>query len=343
MSQEQSSQNESTLMGRFGARFGVDPHKLFDTLKAVAFRQREGHAQPTNEQMMALMIVAEQYGLNPFLKEIYAYPDKNNGIVPVVGVDGWSNIVNAHPQYDGFEVVYSESKVEVTGVNFPVHEWIEVVIHRKDRTVPSRVREFMDECYRPPTQRNGAHGAYQINGPWQTHARRMLRHKAFIQCGRLALGFTGIFDQDEAERIIDADSNVVGASVKVVKTQDDQRTASSAENVASAQGNAPPQLTHEQLEPVLQQLLNRTLPNQTWNVAHQYVEQRFSGENLERAKTFLHDKQMEHMHAPEQDYEAMQQRRASGQVERSERVMPPLDDLVLPPGGLDSQAESSFF
>jgi hypothetical protein len=42
MSQEQSSQNESTLMGRFGARFGVDPHKLFDTLKAVAFRQREG-------------------------------------------------------------------------------------------------------------------------------------------------------------------------------------------------------------------------------------------------------------------------------------------------------------
>jgi hypothetical protein len=52
---------------------------------------------------------------------------------------------------------------------------------------------------------------------------------------------------------------------------------------------------------------------------------------------------MEHMHAPEQDYEAMQQRRASGQVERSERVMPPLDDLVLPPGGLDSQAESSFF
>jgi hypothetical protein len=87
--------------------------------------------------MMALMIVAEQYGLNPFLKEIYAYPDKNNGIVPVVGVDGWSNIVNAHPQYDGFEVVYSDSKVEVTGVNFPVHEWIEVVIHRKDRTVPS--------------------------------------------------------------------------------------------------------------------------------------------------------------------------------------------------------------
>jgi hypothetical protein len=30
----------------------------------------------TDEQMMALLIVADQYGLNPFTKEIYGYPDK---------------------------------------------------------------------------------------------------------------------------------------------------------------------------------------------------------------------------------------------------------------------------
>lgn len=179
MSQEQKSQSEATLMGRFGARFGVDPVKLFDTLKAVAFRQRDANAQPSNEQMMALMIVAEQYGLNPFLKEIYAYPDKNSGIVPVVGIDGWSNIVNQHNQYDGMEVVYSDSMVEVKGVNALVHEWIEVLIYRKDRSHPTRVREYMDECYRPPTQRSGATGPYQIIGPWQTHPKRMLRHKAF--------------------------------------------------------------------------------------------------------------------------------------------------------------------
>jgi hypothetical protein len=29
----------------------------------------------------------------------------------------------------------------------------------------------------------------------------MLRHKAMIQCARLAFGFVGIFDEDEAERI----------------------------------------------------------------------------------------------------------------------------------------------
>jgi len=39
--------------------------------------------------------------------------------------------------------------------------------------------------------------------PWQSHPRRMLRHKAMIQCARLAFGFAGIYDQDEAERIVD--------------------------------------------------------------------------------------------------------------------------------------------
>ena len=32
----------------------------------------------------------------------------------------------------------------------------------------------------------------------------MLRHKAMIQCARLAFGYGGIFDHDEAERIVEA-------------------------------------------------------------------------------------------------------------------------------------------
>src|SRR3546814_15877124 len=42
-------------------------------------------------------------------------------------------------------------------------------------------------------------------GPWQSHPKRMLRHKAMIQCARIAFGFTGIFDEDEAQRIVERD------------------------------------------------------------------------------------------------------------------------------------------
>jgi hypothetical protein len=64
------------------------------------------------------------------------------------------------------------------------------IIYRKDRSHPISVTEYMSECKR---------GA----GPWLSHPKRLLRHKAMIQCSRLAFGYTGIFDQDEAERIID--------------------------------------------------------------------------------------------------------------------------------------------
>ena len=41
--------------------------------------------------------------------------------------------------------------------------------------------------------------------PWQSHPKRMLRHKAMIQCARLAFGFSGIYDEDEAQRIVERD------------------------------------------------------------------------------------------------------------------------------------------
>lgn len=162
-----------TLAGTIAQRFGMqdgDGAELISVLKATAFKGPASDAQLT-----ALMVVANQYGLNPFTREIYAFPDKNNGIVPVVGLDGWSRIINEHPQFDGME--YEMDATQCT-----------CIIYRKDRSHPIHVTEFMDECKRD-------------TGPWRSHPKRMLRHKATIQCARLAFGFAGIYDQDEAERM----------------------------------------------------------------------------------------------------------------------------------------------
>jgi phage recombination protein Bet len=169
----------NSVLVRMGERFGVDPDKMLGTLKETAFK-----GNVSTEQMMALLVVADQYGLNPWTKEIYAFPAQGGAIVPVVGVDGWSRIINSNPQFDGMDFAEGELNSK------SVPSWIECVIHRKDRTHPVKVKEYYDECWRDV-------------GPWKSHPRRMLRHKAMIQCARLAFGFAGIFDQDEAERIID--------------------------------------------------------------------------------------------------------------------------------------------
>ena len=176
----------TTLTSSLAKRFELgDGAGLTETLKATAFK-----GQVSDAQMTALLIVANQYGLNPWTKEIYAFPDKNNGIVPVVGVDGWARIINEHPQFDGEEFEYGPI---IQHKNKTAHEWIECVIYRKDRSKPTRIREFFDEV-----NQDG-------KIPWQSHPKRMHRHKALIQCARLAFGFGGIYDQDEAERIVEKD------------------------------------------------------------------------------------------------------------------------------------------
>jgi len=150
-----------------------DGSDLLPVLKATAFK-----GQVSDAQMTALLVVANAYGLNPWTKEIYAFPDKSNGIVPVVGVDGWARIINSRPEFDGMDFEQDADSCTCT-------------IYRKDRSHPIKVTEWMAECRRSA-------------GPWLTHPYRMLRHKAMIQAARLAFGFSGIYDEDEAKRIEEA-------------------------------------------------------------------------------------------------------------------------------------------
>lgn len=170
----------SGLVAQFASRYSIDPDKMLETLKSTAFKQKGSEKVVSNEQMMALLVVAKEYDLNPFTKEIYAFP-ADGGIVPIISVDGWIRMINARPEFDSLTLEYAPEGSE--------SPWIECTIIRKDRSMPITVREYLDECVRD-------------TGPWKSHPRRMLRHKAVIQCARLAFGFGGVYDPDEGARIV---------------------------------------------------------------------------------------------------------------------------------------------
>lgn len=132
----------------------------------------------TDEEIVAFVIVANEHKLNPFKREIYCFKKQGGGLAPMVPIDGWTNIVNSHPQFDGCEFEDNEDsdgKLEA----------ITCTIHRKDRQHPTVLKERMKECFRD-------------TGPWRDMPARMLRHKAFMQCARVAFSLGGIFDEDEA-------------------------------------------------------------------------------------------------------------------------------------------------
>lgn len=177
----EEAKNKSLIV-KFADRYSVEADKMLTTLKATAFKQ-SGNEQVTNEQMMALLVVADQYRLNPFLKEIYAFPSRG-GIQPIVSIDGWLNIINSHPEFDGMQF---EDQTDDNGGLIAVT----CKMYRKDRTHPIEVTEYMSECKRD-------------TDTWKKYPARMLRHKATIQAARYAFGFSGIVDPDEGERIIES-------------------------------------------------------------------------------------------------------------------------------------------
>lgn len=177
--------NQLVLMTEKLNMKGVDEGSLYHTLKNTVFKEAKD-----DSQLAALMIVANQYGLNPFTKEIYAFPAKGGAITPVVSVDGWARIINDNPNCDGIQFEQDDESATCK-------------IYRKDRTHPTIVTEYLAEC------QGDTKDKYGNLKPWGKYPKRMLRHKALIQCARVAFGFSGIYDEDEAHRINGGQVDVV--------------------------------------------------------------------------------------------------------------------------------------
>ena len=177
-----TTQRQSPLV-MLGNRFNIEPTKLMEVLRGTVIKPDRSGKAATNEEVAAFCIVANQYGLNPFTREIHAFSSGDKGIVPIVGIDGWTHIVNAQDAFDGCE--FEEINAEDGGKAISCT----CKMYKKNMTRPVSVTEYYAECYRN-------------TGPWNQMPHRMLRHKAYMQAARYAFGLSGIYDEDEARDIV---------------------------------------------------------------------------------------------------------------------------------------------
>jgi phage recombination protein Bet len=195
--------SQNSLVTKLASKYEVDSKIFLDTVAKTCFPKNA-----SNEQLFAFLSTCNEYSLNPFLKEIYAFPTRDGGIMPMVSIDGWIKITNSHEAYDGCDFIYDEDL-----------KWCECVIYRKDRTHPTRIREYLIEV-----KRN--------TDPWRQSPMRMLRHRAFIQCARVAFGFSGIGDENDKEVI-----EVANFSEKKERNYTDLETALNLKNEESIDDN----------------------------------------------------------------------------------------------------------
>jgi len=167
-------------LAQLAEKLAVKSDLLTEILKKTAFKECK-----TNEEFYAAVVIANSYGLNPMLKEIYAFPAKGGGVMVSVGIDGWIRLVNQQPTFMGHKFIHHKNESGKV-------ESITCQIYIAGRDFPIEKTEYLAECKRSTE-------------PWDKYPIRMLEHKAFIQCARYAFGFGGIYDSDEVERIIETE------------------------------------------------------------------------------------------------------------------------------------------
>lgn len=155
--------------------YRLDVKAFIYTFKTMAMPAN--HSEP---EFVSCCLVAREHGLNPLTKEIYFMRTRTGQIQAIVGVDGWIRKCNEHPAFDGLEFEDRfDDKGELVSIT--------CAIYRKDRTRPTNVTEYLDECK-------------AVGGPvWKTSPKRMLRNRALSQGARIAFGFAGIMLPDEFE------------------------------------------------------------------------------------------------------------------------------------------------
>ena len=161
---------------------GASVEDITDVLRGMIVSAKNQHgAQATNAELAIVTGVCATYGLNPLVKECAAFVSGGKLSV-VVMVDGWYKLVNRRPEFDGVEF---DDKFDDKGnlASITCRMFI------KGRERPVCVTEYMSECKDPKSS------------VWQKWPARMLRHKAYIQCARMAFGISEVIDDDEASRI----------------------------------------------------------------------------------------------------------------------------------------------
>jgi hypothetical protein len=147
-------------LGRAAAGLGIDAEEL----KAWVDLQMDVPAKV----ILVLLRSMQSLHLDPLCEEIGFTQFEDGQWQVLITIEGCSKLLNQHPQFNG--LVFNQADTLIDGVP----EWIECSIYRKDREVPTTVREYLTEV-------RGE------NSIWQKMPRRMLRHRALQQCVRLAI------------------------------------------------------------------------------------------------------------------------------------------------------------
>jgi len=160
-------------------RYHVTPVEIKSVIEASVFKNKPY----TEAEKTTFYIMCNQYNLNPMMNEIHIWKSlKSGAIVIQLGIAGWTKLMNEHPDFEGLHTEFSGEGED---------RRCTASIYKRNLKMPIVISEKLSECR-------------QDSQPWRKFPDRMLRHKAIIQCVKVAFSISGLIDPDETDRYKEA-------------------------------------------------------------------------------------------------------------------------------------------
>lgn len=179
---------ESKLLSAMADQYQMDPKEFIAAVKGQCF----AGGACSDAQLLMLLSVAKTYDLNPLIRELHAFVNKQGKMEIVVGVDGWFKIVARDKRVLGWEDAEERND---KGQLVAVTVWI----YRSDRRLdngkylPGKYRAVMDEWLME-------HKPGKDATNWEEMPEHRLYGVAFKECARRTLGITEVIgEMDEVK------------------------------------------------------------------------------------------------------------------------------------------------
>ena len=83
-----SNEISVSVTERLAAKYGSEKVRFYEVVKSTCRMEKA-----TASQFEAFLLIAEKYDLNPLMKQMWAYPDRNGGIMTMVSIEDRKSVV----------------------------------------------------------------------------------------------------------------------------------------------------------------------------------------------------------------------------------------------------------
>lgn len=165
--------HEAPMCVELADTFGLAPKQVIKVLSGL-IKVPKGQEPATAAELIIVLSVMHQYGMNPMMKQIHAWRDSRGDLAVMMGYDGWTQKANEQPGFMFVSYEFGPDVPSPDGKGRACWEWVKATVHDSIRGDMVMFPVYLEEWYVPQ-------GNYP--GPWQ----RQTRHKMHVVTYRLAI------------------------------------------------------------------------------------------------------------------------------------------------------------